>query len=243
MAKPMDGEAAAAGEWREDRREMLATHDEVRAAEIFCAFVDNGTYYVPTHLTRWADAYADGPQVRDDTLLQFLHPLMRWQWLEDIDATVAEDPTPAARATYRAFYRKGLALTGAAHRAGVKVLVGTDYVVPGADVHRELVQLVAAGLSPAEALRAATIEPARYVGRDGEYGSVAVGKVADLVLLGADPLVRIEHTQQIDAVVFGGRVYNRTALDGLRDVVRRRARSWAVGCKLVARFLANPVSY
>ena len=234
---------SAPGVWREDRARMLAQHDSAMAQDIFAAFAEHGTWYVPTHLTRWADAYADDPVVREDTLLRYLHPLMRWQWLEDIDATVAEDPSPQARQAYREFYRRGLELTGAAHRAGVPILVGTDYVVAGADVHRELGNLVEAGLSPAEALRAATLSPARYAGREADYGTVEVGKVADLVLLDADPLGDIAHTQRIRAVVFGGNVYDRAALDEIQSVVRRRAWSWSVGAKILWRFVKSPANY
>ena len=231
------------GEWREDRARMLAEHDSALAGEIVAAFAEHGTWYVPTHLTRWSDAYADDARIRDDPLLEYLHPLMRWQWTEDLDATVAGAPSPEARETYRAFYRKGLALTGQAHRAGVRVLVGTDYVVAGADVHRELGHLVEAGLTPADALRAATLSPARYAGREADYGTVEAGKVADLVLLDADPLADIAHTQQIRAVVFGGDLYDRDALDRVQDVVRRRARSWSVGAKILWRFAKRPASY
>ena len=158
---------SAPGDWREDRARMLAEHDSAMAQEIFAAFAEHSTWYVPTHLTRWSDAYADDARVREDPLLEYLHPLMRWQWIEDVDATVAGDPSPKARETYRAFYRKGLELTSQAHRAGVPVLVGTDYIVAGADVHREMVHFVAAGLTPAEALRAATLEPGPLRGSGG----------------------------------------------------------------------------
>ncbi|WP_412061532.1 amidohydrolase family protein [Rubrivirga sp. IMCC45206] len=235
--------AAGTDAWREDRPRMVAEHDSAMAQEIFAAFVEHGTWYVPTHLTRWSDAYADAPAVRQDSLLQYLHPLMRWQWMEDVDATVAEDPTPRGRQAYRDVYHAGLALTGAAHRAGVPVLVGTDYIVAGADVHRELEQLVAAGLSAADALRAATLHPARYAGLERTSGSVAVGKVADLLLLDANPLDDIRHTQRIRAVVFNGNLYDRDALDGLQALVRQRARSWAVACKILWRFVKRPASY
>ena len=235
--------AAEDGEWREDRRRMLAEHDSSMAQDIFAAFVKHDTWYVPTHLTRWADAYADDPDVRQDTLLQYLHPLMEWQWLEDVNATVAQDPSAEGRQTYRDFYREGLELTGAAHRAGVRILVGTDYIIAGADVHRELENLVAAGLSPADALKAATLNPALYFGLEQEYGSVEAGKVADLLLLEADPLRDISNTQRIRAVVFGGNLYDREALDGLQALVKQRAHSWAVACKILWRFVRNPVSY
>ena len=235
--------AARAGRWQEDRRRMVDEHDPALAREIFDAFVANGTWYVPTHLTRWVDAYADHPSVRNDSLLRYLHPLMRWQWLEDVDATLARDSSTAARQAYRDFYRKGLELTGAAHAAGVGILAGTDYIVAGADLHRELEQFVAAGLSPAEALRTATLNPARYMNATASYGSIDVGKVADILLLDADPLADIRNTRRIRGVVFNGNLYDRAALDELHSVVSRRAGSWTIACRILWEFLRNPVSY
>ena len=222
---------------------MLDEHDSTAARAIFEAMARAGTFYVPTHLTRWVDAHADDAVVREDPLLRYLHPLMRWQWLEDVDATVAADPTAEGRAAYEAFHRKGLELTGLAHRTGVPILVGTDYVAAGADVHRELEQLVAAGLTPAEALHAATIAPATYAGMADRYGAVAVGRAADLLLLDANPLADVRHTRRIHAVLFGGNLYDQAALERIDAHVRRQARSWSVGCKILWRFVKQPASY
>ncbi|HVS29962.1 MAG TPA: amidohydrolase family protein [Thermoanaerobaculia bacterium] len=235
--------ARGAGEWREDRRRMLDEHDPRMAEAIFEAMKENGTWYVPTHLTRWSDAYADDPSVRHDSLLRYLHPLMKRQWLEDVDELLAGDPSPEGRETYRRFYRKGLELTGAAHRAGVKVLAGTDYIVAGADLHRELRHLRAAGLSPADVLRSATLFPAQYFQLDGEYGTVEEGKVADLLLLGGNPLDDIRNTERIEAVIFNGNFHDRASLDEIERFVERRARSWTVACKIVWRFVKNPGGY
>ncbi|MBW3563799.1 MAG: amidohydrolase family protein [Acidobacteria bacterium] len=229
--------------WREDRRRMLDEHDPVMAAAIFEAMREHGTWYVPTHLTRWSDAWADHPSVRRDPLLRYLHPLMKRQWLEDVDEVLARDPSPEARETYREFHRKGLELTGAAHRAGVRILAGTDYIVAGADLHRELEQLVAAGLTPRDALYAATVAPAEYFGAEMNYGAVAPGKVADLLLLDANPLEDIRNTQRIAAVVFQGNLYDREALQTISDHVERQAQSWTVGCKMIWRFVRNPGGY
>ncbi|MEM7350714.1 MAG: amidohydrolase family protein, partial [Acidobacteriota bacterium] len=87
------------------------------------------------------------------------------------------------------------------------------FVLPGFALHQELELLVAAGLSPAEALSAATRGPAELLGVLDERGTVEVGKIADLVLLEADPLADIRNTRRIVAVVDGGQVRSRADLD------------------------------
>jgi imidazolonepropionase-like amidohydrolase len=105
------------------------------------------------------------------------------------------------------------------NEAGVLLLAGTDVgipaVVPGISLHEELVLLVEAGLSPLDALRTATLNPARVLGMADALGTVEAGKLADLVLLDANPLEEISNTQRIRAVVADGRVYRRADLDQL----------------------------
>jgi len=99
------------------------------------------------------------------------------------------------------------------------MLAGSDcpnpYVYPGFSLHDELGLLVHGGLTPAEALRTATINPARFLGVTDSLGTVATGKVADLVLLDANPLQDIANTKRIRAVIRGGRLLDRRALDRL----------------------------
>ena len=110
-------------------------------------------------------------------------------------------------------------LVGMMQRFGVPLMTGTDvsnpWVVPGFSVHDELALFVESGMTPAEALRAATLAPARFLGRTQALGAVARGKLADLVLLDADPLVDIHNTLKIQAVVAAGRYFDRAALDAL----------------------------
>lgn len=231
------------GQWHEDRRRMLAEHDPEMAQAIFAAMKESGTWYVPTHLTRRVDAFGEQPLILKDPILRYLHPLLKWQWLEDVNKVVNNEPSAEARETYRAFYRKGLELTGAAHRAGVKVLVGTDYIVAGVTVHDELEQLVMAGLTPLDALRAATILPAEYFELQHEYGKIAEGMQADLILLNKNPLVNIRNSLTIESVLFNGNLYDRKRLDEIEKLVERRARSWSIACKILWEFIKNPVGY
>jgi hypothetical protein len=119
------------------------------------------------------------------------------------------------------------AVVGRMHRAGVALLAGTDLSVilpPGFTLHDELALLVASGVSPLAALQSATVNPAKVIKRQDELGTVAPGKLADLVLLDANPLVDIRNTRRITAVVLGGRVLDRGALDGLLRLGEQMAR-------------------
>jgi pimeloyl-ACP methyl ester carboxylesterase len=102
---------------------------------------------------------------------------------------------------------------------GIEFLAGTDTPVernvPGFALHDELRCLVDAGLTPMQALQAATRNPARFLGKEAEMGTVETGKLADVVLLSADPLADIGNTTKIDAVVADGRLYRRAELDAL----------------------------
>lgn len=110
------------------------------------------------------------------------------------------------------------------HKAGVKLLAGTDATsnidLPGFSLHDELDLLVQAGLSPLEALQTATIHPAEFFDTEAEQGSIAVGKVADIILLDADPLADIRNSRAINTVISRGQVFERQTLDRVLDSLR-----------------------
>jgi hypothetical protein len=112
-----------------------------------------------------------------------------------------------------------LRLVGMMHEAGVPIGAGTDTpiarAVPGYSLHSELEFLVRAGLSPREALRAATIRPAEFFGLESEMGTIEPGKLADLVLLEGNPLDDITRTRTVQAVVIRGQLLDRNVLDAL----------------------------
>lgn len=104
--------------------------------------------------------------------------------------------------------------------AGVPLLAGTDTMGYGFALHGELERLVAAGLTPRDALQAATINPARFAGLEAAVGRIAVGYSADLVLLDANPLGDIRNTRKINAVILRGQLFDRAALDGMLAEVK-----------------------
>jgi len=204
------------------RRAMVEQHDPTLCAQTFAILVRNRTWYVPTHVTRRMDALAADSAFRNDPRSRFVPKFVWDDWNRDADRMMALDSS-VGRTAMRGFYRKGLELTGAAHRAGVRVVLGTDagdsYVFPGSAVHDELGELVSAGLTPAQALRSATLDAAEFLRVEQQYGSVMSGKRADLLLLSANPLADIGHTRRISAVIFGGVVSDRARLDSLLRAV------------------------
>lgn len=135
-------------------------------------------------------------------------------------ATQAAATDSAARAAETRATRR-LALIKKMFDAGIPFLAGTDApagydLVPGVSLHRELQLFVRAGLTPLQALQTATLNPAVYFGKTADWGTVAQGKIADLVLLSRNPLADIANTRSIVAVVADGRYYAPRELDRMR---------------------------
>jgi imidazolonepropionase-like amidohydrolase len=180
----------------------------------------SGAAYTPTLVT-WPTRLE-----RPDTLvarldrdavagLRYVPARARAAWRDQLLAMAQEAPLD-----WRAAYRAARRDAAESRRAGVPLLAGTDagapLVVPGASLHDELALLVRdAGATPLDALRAATSTPARVTGQAHALGAVAPGRLADLVLLDADPLRDIRNTRAIAAVVANGRLLDRPALDRL----------------------------
>jgi amidohydrolase family protein len=211
------------------RRRMVDEYDPAICQEVFRTFVRNKTAYVPTHLTRKMDAFADNPDYRQDPRSKYVTTAAWKNWNDDADGMARGDGTAEGRKSYMDFYRKGLDITRQAYRAGVQVMLGTDsgdsYVFPGFAVHDELQELVTAGLTPAEALKAATWNGAEFLGRTSDSGSVEPGKLADLVVLDANPLLAIQNSRKIHAVVLNGKYLDRSALDALLSSAEAAAAS------------------
>lgn len=197
----------------------LSVSDAARDS-LWRQFAASGAAFVPTLVT-WP-IRLDPP----DTLLAKLSsgriPGLRYvpagtiqRWRDGLLGMKQEPPRD-----WTDIYRANLRDAAEMHRAGVPLMAGTDIgaplLIPGFSLHDELALLVsAAGLTPREALQAATLTPARVLGLADSLGTVEAGKLADLVLLDASPLDDIRNTRRIHAVVADGRLLDRAALDRL----------------------------
>jgi imidazolonepropionase-like amidohydrolase len=209
---------------------VVETFDGATAQSLFALFVKNGTWQCPT-LTLLR-AQIDDPLLANDPRLKYLSREVRAKWDDGYYKNVPPDPRAAIVKLNRLQFDEALRLVGLMHKAGVRILAGTDTMnpqcFPGFGIHEELALLVDAGLSPLAALQAATRNAAEFMGQLDRRGTIEVGKTADLVLLDKDPLADIHNTRSIQAVVLRGKLYPRAALDAMLAKAQSLASSQAV---------------
>ncbi|GLC26874.1 amidohydrolase family protein [Roseisolibacter agri] len=207
-------------------RAALAARIRERDAALVPTLLVSGQDRIPTE--RFWDLVTDSLG-RLDPRNRWISPHERSQWA--VRLGMLRDPlrpAPSLEALNRAYDRETAALR-VLHRLGAPVLPGTDLgmylVYPGSSLHEELALLAReVGMTPFDALRSATLASARWAGVADSVGSVRAGQVADLVLLDADPLADVAHLARIRAVVVGGRLHDRTALDAITARAPRPAR-------------------
>jgi imidazolonepropionase-like amidohydrolase len=177
-------------------------------AQLYARFVRNATWVTPTFTAVYEVASWPNRTVPGDSLAHYLPESLR-HFVEQIFPMPDSIP-PGADSVGRAMLAKRLVQVATMRRAGVHILAGTDAPLrnspPGFGLHEELALLVKGGMSPFDALSAATIEPARYLGMLDSAGTMAAGKLPDLVLLAGNPLRDIRQTRRIVAVVANGRL-------------------------------------
>lgn len=188
--------------------------DDKKAIELTKIFLKNDTWLTPTLSAREAATYVDEKISGNDLRLKYIPPAMKESWK---GSNIFSRATTEQLAKLKSGFPTKLKAINRVHRAGGRFLAGTDtgvpYIFPGFSLHDELALFVKAELTPLNALQTATINPAKFLGREKELGTIEKGKLADLVLLDANPLTDIANTTKINAVVANGRLFDRKALD------------------------------
>jgi hypothetical protein len=225
---PLRQEQALARErvWIKD---LLDSYSPSLAASLTQKFQANQTWQVPTFPTLVRLGYVTPEtDLGNDPRLKYVPRKVRQLWeqgrKEQLDHRNAEDFAERAESI-----RRMLEIVGKMNTAGVPIMAGTDAaapnVFPGSALHEDLAYLVQAGLTPLQALQAATTKPAEFLHRSAEQGTIETGKRADLVLLDANPLDDIHNTQKIHAVILNGKLFDRADLDVLLTEAEQYASS------------------
>jgi cytosine/adenosine deaminase-related metal-dependent hydrolase len=198
--------------WHRLGEMALDSYSPAKAAALFALLKSNQTWQCPT-FTIMRHVFSAEEPMANDARLQYMPLDLRLEWDSDRNGKFS------VSAFGSRIFQKELEIVGAMQRAGVGILAGTDtsnpYCMPGFSLHDELALLVRAGLTPMEALQAATRNPAQFMGREKDLGTIENGKLADVVLLDANPLDDIHNTRKINAVVFAGRLFDKAAIDDM----------------------------
>ncbi len=196
--------------------EALAAFDRDVCRRVSKALAATGQVQAPTLVLANEDSLHESGSPNTDPRWRYLRADEHPRWEQFLAGYTAQD---AALAKQRWPVARQIVL--AMHQARVPIMTGTDApmpgVYPGFSLHEEMSMLVDAGLTPSDALRSATLVPAKFLGIAGAAGTVEVGMRADLVLLDADPTKDIGNTRRINAVLFDGRLLRRADLDALLE--------------------------
>ncbi|MEP6764260.1 MAG: amidohydrolase family protein [Gemmatimonadaceae bacterium] len=207
---------------------FLDRYDAAREASIIQLIVKNNVWQCPTLFWERGQWLVDVVDWKSDPDIAFTPKT----WIDrkypstvkSVLASMDADPL----AVRQKFVAHELDIVNKLHKAGVPFLAGTDTpagvdVTPGISLHLELQRFVAAGFTPLEALQTATINPAKFLGKQKEYGSVEAGRVADLLLLKSNPLTDIANTRSIGGVVADGKYWSETEIGALREKIKKLA--------------------
>src|SRR5713226_4950908 len=209
---------------------FLATYDAARAASLAAMLAKNQTWQCPTLVWERGGNLIDASDFSKDERAKYVPASWKNKAWKRFTDEITQGYGTDDLAIRKRFVEKELEVVGMLHRAGVPFLAGTDtpagvYIFPGFSLHEELQRFVAAGFTPLEALQTATLNPARFFNLEDQSGAIEPGKLADIVLLRANPLGDISNTQKIAAVISNGHYFSRQALDKLLAQVESSARS------------------
>ena len=178
-----------------------------KPAKLFSAFVEHNTWQVPTLIWTKTQSALDDTKWDTDSRLKYAPESVRKEWDRQ---TLLKQTPPDILTNYKNEATRGSQLVKAMLKAKVRFMAGSDgpdpYVFPGFSLHDELELLVQSGFTPAQALEAATSNPAIFMEKTDKYGTIEKGHAADLVLLEANPLEDIRNTRKIAAVVLARQV-------------------------------------
>jgi imidazolonepropionase-like amidohydrolase len=207
---------------------FLATYDPKRESAIIQLLSKNHIWQCPTlfwERGQWlVDAidYSKDPDLAlaAHTWVTKLWPAAQKSILKSLDT----DPLPVREK----FVDHELDIIRKLNAAHVPFLAGTDTpagvdVIPGVSLHLELQRFVAAGFTPLEALQTATLNPAKFYNKLPDYGPIQKGRIADLVLLKANPMEDIGNSRKISGVIADGRYISQQGLDQLRAKLKQLA--------------------
>lgn len=209
--------------WENFNRFLVRTYSPKVASTLATEMANYDSWICPTFIMERGYFYSDDPNTRDTSRFPLVSAALVKSW----DSTVASYKTmmtPETERSQEKIIRLQMEILDSLYHHGVPILAGSDfenpYTYPGYSLQDELTLLVAAGMTNLDALRAATIGPARFMHIDASYGSITKGKIADILLLDANPLQDIHNTKRIAGLVLHGKWLSHQKLEESVEAVK-----------------------
>ncbi|MEP5637181.1 MAG: amidohydrolase family protein, partial [Maribacter dokdonensis] len=225
---------------------IVQQFDSVQAKILMRLMQQENAYWTPTLQTLKFEANAHKESFTNTKNLKYVTNIRKQLWWKyDTDHNKEKNLESEGVSVSEQFYEASKKQVAIANKLGVPIMAGTDvtdsYVFAGFSLHDELFDLTTSGLSNLEALQSATIVPAKFSNQINDYGTIEIGKKADLVLLDKNPLLDISNTKSINGVLINGIYYDREKLATLKEFTASVASSFHMNVKAFFSLLNSPL--
>lgn len=234
------------GFFKKSKRSMVADFNSKKATQLMKLMNEKDSYWVPTLQTLKFEAFAHKDTFLNNPNLKYITSARKklW-WGMDVNNNKKKNNSSEEKGLSTDFYQAAKEQVRMANQLNVPIMAGTDvtdsYIFAGFSLHDELEELTKSGLTPLEAIQSATITPARYAKQQNDYGTIVVGKIADIILLDKNPLQDIKNSTTISGVFTHGLYYDLDNIQELKTYTASIASSFHMSIKVLYSFIKSPL--
>ena len=228
------------------RASMVRDYNPELAKGLMLLMKERNAHWCPTLQTLKFEAFAHEPAFLQNPNLKYINYISKKLWWDgDVRNNTKRNLSKEGKGISAAFYNAAKEQIKIASDIGVPIMTGTDvsdsYIFAGFSMHNELEDLTKSGLSNLKALQSATIVPAKFAGADKDYGTIEVGKIADLVILDRNPLDNIAHSKTINGVILNGVYYDSQKIEELKSFTQSLSLSFHMNVKVFFSLIGSPL--
>ncbi|WGF91680.1 amidohydrolase family protein [Aequorivita marisscotiae] len=228
------------------KAKIVKRFDSVQAKDLMILMQKKNTHWTPTLQTLKFEANAHKEMFTSNENLKYITSIRKKLWWKyDTDYNREKNLESGGFSISEQFFEASKKQVAMAHKLGVSIMAGTDvtdsFVFAGFSLHDELYELTRSGLSNLEALQSATIIPARFSNKEKDFGTIDLGKKADLIVLNKNPLNNIHNTKDIYGVFLNGTYYNEEKIIELKNFTEIATSSFHMNVKALISLVNSPL--